>query len=198
VIAIDGKTLRRSFDRAASCSALQVVTAFAAEARVVIGQVASADKEGEIKAARALLGLIDLKGALVTGDALHCQGDTARLINQRGGDWLFTLKQNRPVQHDEVTAWFADPLNQPEPKHVTTDADHGRIEVRRHWRQPRYRLDAVRPAPSGRGGYAGSCHHGDGRGDGDPRRQDQYVATLLSVLGMARCAAVRRRRAGRG
>ena len=68
VIAIDGKTLRRSFDRAASRSALHVVTAFAAEARVVIGQVATGDKEGEIKAARTLLGLIDLKGTLVTGD----------------------------------------------------------------------------------------------------------------------------------
>jgi predicted transposase YbfD/YdcC len=133
VIAIDGKTLRRSFDRAASRSALHVVTAFAAEARMVIGQVATGDKAGEIKAARGLLGLLDLKGALVTGDALHCQGETARLINQRDGDWLFTLKQNRPVQHGEVAAWFADPLNRPEPEHVTTDADHGRLEIRRHY-----------------------------------------------------------------
>jgi len=105
VIAIDGKTLRRSFDRAASRSTLHVVTAFAAEARAVIGQVATGDKKGEIKAACTLLGLIDLKGTLVTGGAPHCQGDTARLINHRGGDWLFMLKQNRPVQHDEVAAW---------------------------------------------------------------------------------------------
>jgi hypothetical protein len=68
VIAIDGKTLRRSFDRATSRSALQVVTAFAAEARVVIGQVATGDKKGEIKAACTLLGRINLKGTLVTGD----------------------------------------------------------------------------------------------------------------------------------
>jgi predicted transposase YbfD/YdcC len=132
VIAIDGKTLRRSFDRAAGRSALHVVTAFAADARMVIGQVAVGDKESEITAARALLGLLDLQGALVTGDALHCQGDTARLIAERGGDWLFTLKANRPAQHAEVAAWFADPNNRPEPEHVTTDADHGRVEVRRH------------------------------------------------------------------
>lgn len=132
VIAIDGKTMRRSFDRAAGRSALHVVTAFAAEARMVIGQVAAGTKESEIIAARTLLGLLDVEGALVTGDALHCQGETARLITERGGDWLFALKANRPAQHAEVAAWFADPHARPEPEHVTTDADHGRIEVRRH------------------------------------------------------------------
>ena len=132
VIAIDGKTMRRSFDRAAGRSALHVVTAFATDARMVIGQIAAGDKESEIIAARTLLGLLDLKGALVTGDALHCQGGTARLIQERGGDWLFTLKANRPVQHAEAAAWFADPHAGAEAEHVTTDADHGRIEVRRH------------------------------------------------------------------
>jgi len=132
VVAIDGKTLRRSFDRAAQRSALHVVTAFAAEARLAVGHVAAGDKESEIIAARTLLGLLDLNGVLVTGDALHCQGETARLIESRGGNWLFTLKDNRPGQRAEVAAWFADPLNQAMPEHVTTDADHGRIEVRRH------------------------------------------------------------------
>jgi predicted transposase YbfD/YdcC len=132
VVAIDGKTLRRSFDRAALRSPLHVVTAFAAEARVVIGQVAAGTKESEITAARQLLGLLDLEGALVTGDALHCQGETARLIRDKGGDWLFTLKDNRPSQRAEVDAWFADPFNQPTGEHTTTDADHGRLEIRRH------------------------------------------------------------------
>jgi len=75
-----------------------------------------------------LLGLIDLTGVLVTGDALHCQGETARLIKDRGGDWLFTLKANRPVQHAEVRAWFADRAIKPDGEHTTTDADNGRIE----------------------------------------------------------------------
>jgi predicted transposase YbfD/YdcC len=132
VVAIDGKTLRRSFDRAAGRSALHVVTAFAAGARMTIGHVAAGDKESEITAARTLLGLLDLNGVLVTGDALHCQGETARLIEQRGGKWLFTLKANRPVQHAEVGTWFADPQNKPDSEHSTTDADNGRIEVRRH------------------------------------------------------------------
>lgn len=87
VLAIDGKTLRRSFDRAAGRSPLHVVTAFATGARLVVGQRAVAEGENEITAARALLELFDLKGMLVTGDALHCQGETARLILERGGDW---------------------------------------------------------------------------------------------------------------
>jgi predicted transposase YbfD/YdcC len=132
VIAIDGKTPRRSFDRAAKQLALHVVTAFAADARMVIGQVAASDKESEIIAARSLLGLLDLDGALVTGDALHCQGQTARLIKQRRGDWLFMLKDNRPAQRAEVASWFADPPSRPEPEHLATDTDHGRVEVRRH------------------------------------------------------------------
>jgi predicted transposase YbfD/YdcC len=60
----------------------------------------------------------------VTGDALHCQGETARLIKHRGGDWLFTLKANRPVLHSEVREWFADPAGQPDGEHTTTDADN--------------------------------------------------------------------------
>ena len=132
VIAIDGKTMRRSFDRAAEKSALHVVTAFAADTRMTIGKVAAGDKESEITAARSLLGLMDLTGAVVTSDALHCQGETAHLVKDRGGDWLFTLKANRPVQHGEVRAWFADPASKPDGEHATTGADNGRIEVRRH------------------------------------------------------------------
>ena len=113
VVAIDGKTLRRSFDRAAARSPLHVVTTFAAQARVVICQVAAGTKEREITAARQLRGLLALKGVLVTGDALHGQGETARLIAEKGGTWLFTLKDNRPSQRAEVDAWFADPLNRP-------------------------------------------------------------------------------------
>lgn len=131
-MAIDGTTLRRSFDRAALRSPLHVVTAFAAEARVVPGQIAAGTKESEITAARHLLGLRDLEDVLVTGDALHCRGETARLIRDKGGDWPFTLKDNRPSQRAEVDAWFAAPLKRPAGEHTTTDADHGGFEVRRH------------------------------------------------------------------
>src|SRR3954454_13805775 len=131
VLAIDGKTLRRSFDRAAFTSALHVVTAFACEARLVLGQVAVPAGGNEITAARTLLGLLDLSGMLVTGDAIHCQTETARLITQRGGQWLFALKGNRSAMLAEVEACFADP-NTAVDVHSTTDADHGRLETRRH------------------------------------------------------------------
>ncbi len=121
----------RSFDRAAGTSPLHVVTAFACEARLVLGQAAVPPGVNGIIAARALLGLLDLTGMLVTGDALHCQAETAALVRERGGEWLFALKANRPLLLAEVERFFADPAN-PVGAHTTTDADHGRIEVRRH------------------------------------------------------------------
>jgi predicted transposase YbfD/YdcC len=131
VLAIDGKTLRRSFDRAAGGSPLHVVSAFACERRLVIGQVAVSEGANEITAARDLLRLLDLGGMLVTGDAIHCQAETAKLIAERGGDWLFALKDNRPLLREAVAAFFDDPPGALD-EHVTTDADHGRLEVRTH------------------------------------------------------------------
>jgi predicted transposase YbfD/YdcC len=132
VVAIDGKTLRRSFDRAAGASPLQVVTAFAAEAQLVIGQKAVAAGGNEITAARALLELLDLKGALVTADAIHCNAETARTVRARGGDYLFALKANRPATLADVETFFADPASPLADAHETVDADHGRLEIRRH------------------------------------------------------------------
>lgn len=129
-LAIDGKTLRRSFDRAAGRSALHVVTAFGTDARMAIGQRAVAVGENEIVAARALLETLTLEGTLVTGDAIHCQADTAALIRARGGDWMFALKANRPAMLAEVSSFFDDPAN-PREVRESTDADHGRIETRR-------------------------------------------------------------------
>jgi predicted transposase YbfD/YdcC len=108
-----------------------VVTAFACEARLVPGQAAVPPGGHAITAARALLGLLDLTGVLVTADAIHCQGETAALINARGGDWLFALKANRPLMLAEVERCFADPAC-PLLTHTSTEAEHGRIETRRH------------------------------------------------------------------
>ena len=131
VLAIDGKTLRRSFDRAAGRSPLHVVTAFGSGARVAIAQRAVADGENETVAARALLETPALDGLLVSGDAMHAHEGTAQAILDRGGAYLLALKANRPAMLREVEAFLADP---PEPLDAfeTTDADHGRIETRRH------------------------------------------------------------------
>ncbi len=132
VVAIDGKTLRRSFDRAAGRSALHVVTAFATDARLVIGQKAVPEGGNEITAARQLLEQLDLRGMLITADAMHCQRETVELVLARGGDYLFALKDNRPAMHAEVAAFFADPPPGSVACHETVDADHGRVEIRRH------------------------------------------------------------------
>jgi predicted transposase YbfD/YdcC len=133
VLAIDGKTLRRSFDKAAGGSALHVVSAFASDRRLVLGQAAVASGANDIIAARERLALLDLTGMLVTGDTVHCQHDTCTLIAAKGGDWLFALKANRPAMHVAVEAFFVHPDKDIGAAHVTTDGDHGRLEIRRHW-----------------------------------------------------------------
>lgn len=136
VIAIDGKTLRRSFDDATRGNPLAVVTAFASATRLVVGQHSYRVAEGdsEILAARALLECLALKGHLVTADAIHCQEETAHAIRRRGGDYLLRLKGNHPALHAMVKEYFADAdLRAGLASATTTDADHGRIETRRAW-----------------------------------------------------------------
>ena len=136
VIAIDGKTLRRSFDDAARANPLAVVTAFASATRLVVGQHSYRTAAGgsEILAARALLECLDIKGQLITADAIHCQEETARVIRQRGGDYLLRLKGNHPALHAMVKDYFADAhLLAGLASTTTTDANHGRIETRRAW-----------------------------------------------------------------
>jgi hypothetical protein len=75
--------------------------------------------------------MLTLDGILVTGEALHAQAETARLIRECGGDYLFALKANRPAMLAAVETCFADPPG-PLASHETTDADHGRVEIRHH------------------------------------------------------------------
>jgi predicted transposase YbfD/YdcC len=143
VLAIDGKTIRRSFDTAARQSPLHVVTAFACDRRLVLGQTAVQSKENEIVAARTVLEMLDIKGMLVTADALHCNARTTELIVQRGADYLIGLKANRGAMLRDVKQLFDAPPTPPQ-THVTTDANHGRIETRRH--QVWHGVDWLTPA----------------------------------------------------
>lgn len=134
IVAIDGKPSGRSHDRARGREPLHMVSAWAARRRLVLGQEAVADKSNEIRANAALLERLDLKGALVTIDAMGTQADIAETIVARGGDYLLSLKANWPVLLKDVEDFFADPKAEGiEPVHETTDADHGRIEQRRHF-----------------------------------------------------------------
>jgi hypothetical protein len=96
LVAIDGKTLRGSFDTAAGQNPLHVVSAWASEARLVLGQVSVDSKSNEITAIPLLLELLDLKGCIVTIDAMGCQKEIAAAIRDREADYVLTIKDNQP------------------------------------------------------------------------------------------------------
>lgn len=133
VVAVDGKTSRRSHARSKGREPLHLLSAWASAQRLVLGQEAVADKSNEIAAIPLLLERLDLAGALVTVDAMGTQTAIAETVCDRGGDYLLALKANRPLTHAEVRAFFADPApGVPVRVHETADGEHGRIEVRRH------------------------------------------------------------------
>jgi predicted transposase YbfD/YdcC len=131
VVAIDGKVLRRSFDKASGQSPLHLVQAFAAEARLVLGQVAVDCKSNEITALPALLALLDVEERIVTADAMHTQRTTAEAVCARGGDYVLALKGNQESLFEDVKLFLDDPeVADNCPSFQSVDAGHGRIETR--------------------------------------------------------------------
>jgi predicted transposase YbfD/YdcC len=138
VVAIDGKVLRRSHDRGAGRAAIDLVSAWAEDRRLVLGQQAVDADSNEITAVPALLDLLALDRAIVTVDALHCQTSTAAAIRARGADYVLALKTNQPQTLDAVETFFAEAVRDDwqgvAHEHlVTEDAGHGRLETRRYW-----------------------------------------------------------------
>jgi len=136
-IAVDGKTLRGSFDRAAGKSALHTVTAFAADARLCLRQTIVEEGGNEITAVPTLLSLLELDGAVVTMDAMHCQVETAQAVLDRGGDYLLVVKGNQPTLYNKLLETFieygeADYQIKGLRKHTTVEKSHGRLERREY------------------------------------------------------------------
>jgi len=132
-ISIDGKTLRRSFDAATGKSALHVVSAWASQLRICLGQVAVDGKSNEITAVPKLLELLELSGAVVTLDAMHCQKDTTAAIRAKKADYLITVKANQPKLHEAVQQFFLNAADQDYEGvriHKTTERNRGRVERR--------------------------------------------------------------------
>jgi predicted transposase YbfD/YdcC len=130
LIAVDGKTLRRSHD--GSAKALHLVSAFATEARLVLAQVATPEKSNEITAIPELLKLLDLRGATVSIDAMGCQREIAQQIGDSGGHYLLGLKGNQGTLHDDVRLFFEKfPEGSVLQTYEDVDKGHGRIETRR-------------------------------------------------------------------
>jgi predicted transposase YbfD/YdcC len=134
-VAIDGKTVGRSFDRRKGRSPLHLVSAYATEHGLVLAQRAAEEKRGELTVLPDLLDGLDLEGCLVSLDALACQPGIAERITARGGDYLLALKGNRRKAHAEVKGWFAAnafALGAPlRPCFDAFDDGHGRLVRRR-------------------------------------------------------------------
>ena len=139
LVAIDGKTVRHSFNRATGRKALHVVSAWIAENRLTLGQVATEEKSNEITAIPKLLELLDIRGATITVDAMGCQRAIAEQVIDQGADYIMGLKGNQETAHKEVEEYFADASAKdfndvPHTFHETVDgSEHGRLEVRRVW-----------------------------------------------------------------
>jgi predicted transposase YbfD/YdcC len=130
VVAIDGKVLRRSFDRASGKSPLHMVSAWGCQQRLVLAQIATDAKSNEITAVPKLLKLLTLKGAIVTADALNCQRAIAEQIVEQKGDYALALKGNQGTLHDDVVLLLDDPELKASHSAPLVEADHGRIETR--------------------------------------------------------------------
>jgi predicted transposase YbfD/YdcC len=133
-VAIDGKTSRRSHDRAAGDEAIHLVSAFATTSRLVLGQEAVPGKANELAAIPVLLARLaeadGLRGALVSIDAIAINGTIARAIRDAGADYLLAVKANQPTLRAEVEACFDMAAPGTLETHVTHDKGHGRIEQR--------------------------------------------------------------------
>ena len=112
IIPLDGKTLRGSYDRDKGLKNLHLVTAWASEQRLVLGQVKVEDHSNEITAIPALLELIDISGAIITIDAMGTQTEIVRLIRQKKADYVLALKSNHPTLYNQVKNWFETAKNQ--------------------------------------------------------------------------------------
>ena len=133
LIAIDGKALRGSYDRRDGKAAIHMVSAWATENKLSLGQVVVDEKSNEITAIPALLRLLDVSGALVTIDAMGCQKEIADRIREGGGDYVLAVKQNQPTLHEQVEAAISEALEgdaEDLDEHQTVERGHGRQETR--------------------------------------------------------------------
>ena len=132
LVTIDGKTSRRTHNRKTGRRALHLVSAFATKSRLVLGQEAVEEKSNEITAIPALVERLDVKGALVSVDAMGCNPTVAQSILDAEADYLLAVKDNQPTLHADIESYFETaPPNEVE-KVETVGKDHGRFEVRNY------------------------------------------------------------------
>ena len=135
VVAIDGKTARRSFDKEAGKGPLHMVSAWASESRLLLGQQACDSKSNEITAIPELVKNLEISGSIVTIDAMGCQKEIAATIQEAGADYVLAVKDNQPTLHDDIRQVFSEGLDNDfagmeHHSHCTEEKAHGRIETR--------------------------------------------------------------------
>lgn len=131
IVAFDGKTHRRT--KTQDGNALHMLNAWSVENRLVLGQLAVEEKSNEITAVPQLMDMLDLKGCVVTADALNCQKTVAAKAIEKKADYLLALKGNHPVLFSEVRTYMDVLSSQASPGFEQIEKDHGRIETRRCW-----------------------------------------------------------------
>ena len=141
VIAVDGKTLRRSHDQSKGLGALHSVSLWASDFGLSLGQVATDEKSNEITAIPELLKLVDLRGAIITIDAMGTQKNIAKEIVTAGADYVLALKGNQEKLHDAVIAYVDEQMqtdfaNIGARRHITKEKGHGRDEIRHYVQMP--------------------------------------------------------------
>jgi predicted transposase YbfD/YdcC len=148
IIAFDGKTLRHSFDTATGMSAIHVMNAWSSANDFCLGQMKVDGKSNEITAMPALLKLMNIKGSVVTADALNCQKDIAEQIVDQGGDYVLALKGNHQLLHEDTKLFFEEALSDgfdvPYGFYEQDDWGHGRTEHRKYWSVEVDQLDFLR------------------------------------------------------
>jgi len=197
VVAVDGKTVRRSHDRANGKAALELVGAWASEQRLVLGQVAVADGGNEITAIPELLRALALDGCTVTVDAIGCQTAIARQLVEQGADYVLALKGNQPALRAAVEGWFAEARaggfrGVPHATRRTVEKGHGRLEVRQVWTTTDPELLAyLDPAGDWPGLACVALVEAERRAGGAVARESRYFVSSLDGSARAVAEAVR-------
>lgn len=185
LIAIDGKTLRASFDSVAKRSPLHLVSAWCEQNQMVLGQWATAAKSNEITAIPELLELLDLEGAVVTTDALGCQTAIAEKIVAGNADYVLQVKGNQPKLEAELAVLFdecirGDPHAVASQMFTDVDKGHGRVETRRCWMTTR--IHTLPGAENWAALSSAACVESIRRTGAQEQRERRYYISSIETL----------------
>ena len=186
IIAFDGKTLRRSFDTATGLSAIHVINAWSCENDFCIGQMKVDGKSNEITAMPALMALMDIRGSVITADALNCQRDIAQQIITQGGDYVLAVKNNQPSLYEDVKLFFEDGFAEgfdvAIQECVSDDWGHGRSETRKCWAASVEHLEWFKHAKNWKGLKSIACVQSTRRtSDGESVENRYFISSFEQV-----------------